>query len=428
MPINIPEFDKKRLVIIGAGFAGLELARRMTRSDYQIVLVDKNNYHQFQPLFYQVAMAGLEPSSIVFPLRKIFQKEKNVFIRVTEVQEVDTERRRVFTTFGFLDYDYLVVAIGADTNFFGNERLMRHCIPMKSVSEALFLRNKILDDYETALTIRDFDQRQGYLDIVIVGGGPTGVEVAGALAEMRKYIIPKDYRELDSMEIDIILVQSSGELLKGMSDDCSQAALRSLQDLGVKVMLNSRVVDYDGEFVTLKDGSKIRSKKVIWAAGITANKLQGLPEAVITHGGRLKVDAYNCVEGLENIFAIGDVAHQEEEQFERGHPQVAQVAIQHARQLAKNLKRLQREEDLQPFRYKDKGSMATIGRNRAVVDLKRSNFHGTFAWIIWLVVHLFALIGTRNKLVVFLNWVWNYVTYDQSLRLIIKPYQRASDP
>jgi len=426
MPINIPEFDKKRLVIIGAGFAGLELARRMVNSDYQIVLVDKNNYHQFQPLFYQVAMAGLEPSSIVFPLRKIFQKKKNVYIRVTEVEEVDTEQKRVITTFGYLDYDYLVIAIGADTNFFGNERLMQHCIPMKSVSEALFLRNRILSDYETALTIRDFEERQGYLDIVIVGGGPTGVEVAGALAEMRKYIIPKDYQELDSMEIDIVLVQGSGELLKGMSKESSEAALKFLQQLGVKVLLDARVTDYDGEFAYLKDGSKIRSKKVIWAAGITANKLRGIPESVVTYGNRLQVDAYNCVKGLENVFAIGDVAYQEEAEFEEGHPQVAQVAIQHARHLAKNLKRLQKQQELQPFHYHDKGSMATIGRNRAVVDLARSKFQGAFAWIIWLVVHLFALIGARNKIIVFLNWVWNYITYDQSLRLIIRPYRQPT--
>ena len=337
--INIPETGQERIVIIGGGFAGLSLARKLARSNYQIVLIDKNNYHQFQPLFYQVAMAGLEPSSIVFPLRKVFQKFKNVFIRITEVTSVELSEKRLRTPLGIVNYDHLVLAMGADTNFFGNEHIAQLAIPMKSVSEALFLRNQILADYEKALTTTNFEERQGYVDIVIVGGGPTGVEVAGALAEMKKYILPKDYPELDAGEVDIYLIQGASQLLKGMSDEASEKALDFLTKLDVKVKLNTRVNDYDGEYVYMNDDSKIKARKVIWAAGITCNRLEGIPKDSITWGGRLQVDAYHQVEGLKDIYAIGDLAYMEEQDFPKGHPQVAQVAIQQAKNLARNLKR-----------------------------------------------------------------------------------------
>ncbi len=424
MPVNIPETGKKRIVIIGGGFAGLTLARKLARSNYQIVLVDKNNFHQFQPLFYQVAMAGLEPSSIAFPFRKIFQRHKNVFIRVSEVTEVDTAQKRVITAHGYLNYDYLVVAMGADTNFFGNENIAKHAIPMKSVSEALFLRNEVLEDYETSLTIRDYDERQLYIDIVIVGGGATGVEVAGALAEMKKYVIPHDYPELDEEEIDIYLIQSGDRLLKGMSQKASDAALSCLQNLGVKVVLNKRVTDYDGEYIYMKDGSKILTKKLIWAAGITGNTIKGLPEDSLVRGNRLKVNKYNEVEGLEDVYAIGDIAFMPDEKYEYGHPQVAQVAIQQGQNLSKNFKALDKGKERKAFSYNDKGSMATIGRNQAVVDLPKGFFKGSIAWVLWLIVHLFSIIGVKNKIIVFINWIWNYVTYDQSLRLIIRPFKR----
>ena len=420
--INIPETGQKRIVIIGGGFGGLSLARKLAKSNYQIVLIDKNNYHQFQPLFYQVAMAGLEPSSIVFPLRKLFQKRKNVFIRITEVTGVELDKKCLQTPLGIVNYDHLVLAMGADTNFFGNEHIANLAIPMKSVSEALFLRNQILADYEKALTTTDYDDRQGYVDIVIVGGGPTGVEVAGALAEMKRYILPKDYPELDAGEMDIYLVQGASQLLKGMSDEASKKALDFLTGMGVKVKLNTRVQNYDGEYVYMNDESKILTRKVIWAAGITCNRLPGIPSESITWGGRLKVNAYNQVEGLNEIYAIGDLAYMEEENYPKGHPQVAQVAIQQAKNLAKNLKNKQQEKPLYPFHYKDLGTMATIGRNRAVVDLPRFKFQGAFAWLIWMFVHLFSLLGTKNRVFVFLNWIWNYLTYDQSLRLMIKPH------
>ncbi|MCB0643804.1 MAG: FAD-dependent oxidoreductase, partial [Phaeodactylibacter sp.] len=367
------------------------------------------------------AMSGLEPSSIVFPLRRVFQKKSNVFIRVAEVESVDTELKEIQTNLGALSYDYLVLAIGADTNFFGNQQVAQNAIPMKSVSEALFLRNAILKDYERSVTTLDYDKRQWLIDIVVVGGGPTGVEVSGALAEMRNYVLPKDYSELDIKEIDIYLLQGGDQLLYGMSDKASLKAKEFLEKLGVQVKLNTRVTDYDGRYVYTNTGEKILAKKVIWAAGIIGNKIQGMPQDCLVRGNRIKVDAFNRVEGLQDVFAIGDIAYQEEEKYPTGHPQVAQVAIQHAKRLANNLKRWQAGTEPKPFAYKDLGSMATIGRHLAVVDMPRYSIQGAFAWLIWLFVHLFKLVGIKNRLFVFLNWLWNYFTYDQSLRLIIRP-------
>ena len=423
--INIPESPRERVVIVGGGFGGLQMARKLSRNnDYQVVLIDKNNYHQFQPLFYQVAMAGLEPSSIVFPFRKLFQGKRNVFIRVTEVTDVDPVAKRLQTPLGHCNYDHLIVATGADTNFFGNENIAEHAIPMKSVSEALYLRNNILDDYEDALTTPDYDGRQELVDIVIVGGGPTGVELAGSLAEMKSHVLPKDYPELAiEEEVDIYLVQSGDVILKGFHPDSSAKALKYLRDLGVKVLLNSRVTDFDGSTVHLKDGTTIPTQKVIWAAGIKGVPLHGLPISAVTYGNRLAVDRFHRVKDCQDVYAIGDVAYMEEPDFPQGHPQVAQVAIQSGENLARNFRNRLRERDARPFSYHDKGSMATVGRARAVVDLPKpkTQFGGLLAWLLWLVVHLFAILGTRNKVFVFLNWVVNYINYDQSLRLIIRP-------
>ena len=426
MQFNIPDTNQKRVVVIGAGFGGLTLARKLAQStDFQVVLIDKNNYHQFQPLFYQVAMAGLEPSSIVFPLRKMFQRNKNVYVRIASVSTVDTTTKVIQTEIGNLHYDYLVVGIGADTNWYGNEKIKANAIPMKSVSEALFLRNTIFEDYERAVTAETPERRQRYMDIVIVGGGPTGVEIAGALAEMKRYIVPKDYHDLDGLEIDLHLVHGNDRLLNTMSEESSAAAEKFLRGLGVHLHLDKVVKDYDGETVVIDDGSTIKADKVIWAAGITGNKIAGLPEAALTKGNRLKVNAFNQLEGDESIYAIGDICWQTEEKYPTGHPQVAQVAIQQAALLATNLKKIIRQQtDLKPFHYRDLGNMATVGRHRAVVDLPFWKFQGAFAWFTWLFVHLFALIGTKNKLFVFLNWVWNYFSYDQSLRLVIKPWKR----
>ncbi|TNE61981.1 MAG: NAD(P)/FAD-dependent oxidoreductase [Bacteroidetes bacterium] len=426
MQFNIPETGQKRVVIVGGGFGGLTLARKLSKSEFQVVLIDKNNYHQFQPLFYQVAMAGLEPSSIVFPLRKVFQKIKNVFVRVTRVLRVDPERQEVHTEIGALHYDYLVLAIGADTNWYNNQRIRANAIPMKSVNEALYLRNTIFEDYEKAVTADNYEERQRFLDIVIVGGGPTGVEIAGSLAEMKRNIIPKDYIDLDRDEIDIHLIHGAPELLNTMSPAASAAARKFLEDLGINLWLDKVVTDYDGETVFINDGSTIRADKVIWAAGVTCNTIEGLPKEAYTHGNRLVVNAFNQTEAFGNIFVVGDQAYQTEEAYPHGHSQVAQVAIQQARQLAGNLHRLNRKQPMKAFHYRDLGAMATIGRNRAVVDLPFWRFQGAFAWMVWLFVHLFSILGMKNKLFIFLNWVWNYFTYDQSLRLVIKPWKRTT--
>ena len=423
--INIPESELERIVIVGGGFGGLQLARKLVKANFQVVLIDRNNYHQFQPLFYQVAMAGLEPSSIVFPFRKLFQGRENMYIRMAEVTHVDTTAKQIQTPLGHCNYDHLIVATGADTNYYGNEALERHTLPMKSVSEALYLRNSILDDYEDALTTPSYEDRQELVDIVIVGGGATGVELAGSLAEMKTHVLPKDYPELHvEEEVDIYLVQSGDVILKGMSANSSAKALEYLEELGVKVILNARVTDFDGSAVTLDDGRTIPTQKVIWAAGVKGVPLPGLPESAITYGNRLAVDRFNRVKDTEGVYAIGDVAYMEEPDFPKGHPQVAQVAIQMGEHLAKNLRyRHVRGEAWEEFHYHDKGSMATIGRARAVVDIPKPELHfgGLLAWLAWLLVHLFAILGTRNKIFVFLNWLYNYINYNQSLRLIIKP-------
>jgi len=425
MPLNIANSDRKRIVIVGGGFGGLKLANKLKKSNFDIVLLDKYNFHQFQPLYYQVAMSGLEPSSICFPLRKRFQRTGHVHIRVAEATEVDTNEKRLTTSEGTIWYDYLILAMGADTNFYGMKEMEERALTLKSISESLHLRNEILNDYEQALKSESVEARQKYLDIAIVGGGPTGVELAGSLAEMRKYILPKEYPEFDYREVDIYLIQSDKRILPGMSEKSSKKALRYLEELEVKVELNSRVKAFNGEYVTLADERKIEVGKVIWAAGISANRIAGIPDENVGPGNRLKVDQYNQLENCNDVFVIGDQSIMISDEKPYGDPQVAQVAIQQGLLLHRNLLRLAAGKELQPFKYKDKGMLATIGRNKAVADLPGFHFGGYFAWVVWLFVHLFALIGTKNKIIVFLNWTWNYLTYDQSLRLIIRPYKNV---
>ena len=424
MPLNIPNSMRKRVVIVGGGFGGLKLAQRLKKSNFQIVLLDRHNFHQFQPLFYQVAMSGLEPSSISFPLRRLFQRSPHIHIRVAKALGVDLEAKRLHTDEGTIWYDYLILAMGADTNFYGLTAVERQAMTLKSTSEALFLRNQILNDYERALKSETADSRQKYLDIAIVGGGATGVELAGSLAEMKKFILPKEYPEFSAKEVDIYLIQSNSRLLPGMSEKSSEKALRYLKNLEVEVLLNARVDGFDGRDVSLNDGRKIAVGKVIWAAGICANGLVGIPEHAIGPGRRLRVDAFNQLIENEGVFVIGDQCIMESTDKPYGDPQVAQTAIQQGQLLSKNLMRLEKGMPMKPFVYRNKGMLATIGRNKAVADLPRFHFGGYFAWLIWLVVHLFALIGTKNKLFVFLNWTWNYLTYDQSLRLIINPHRQ----
>lgn len=418
MPVNIPETAQKRIVIIGAGFGGLKLAQKLVASGYQIVIIDKNNYHQFQPLFYQVATSGLEPSSILFPLRKIFQKQKDIYIRVAEVYSVDTKKKELQTSLETVWYDYLVIATGVNSNFFGMKNMEEFAIPMKSVSEAMAMRNRLLQSFEKSVTLRDQNARRALLNVIVVGGGPTGVEVAGAIAEMKKFVLPKDYPDLNFDAMQITLIEGSSALLGGMSEHASEKAQFYLQRLGIKVLLNARVTDFDGHVLSM-GATKIETETVIWAAGISGIFPEGLPLEAVSRGRRLLVDEFNRVAGTEDVFAIGDVCVMATPAFPSGHPQVAQVALQQGVNVAKNLLRLQRNCDLQPFRYKDRGAMATIGRNRAVADFSFLKFSGFIAWLTWMFVHLMAIVGVKNRLFIFINWMWSYLTYDQSLRLIL---------
>lgn len=416
----------KRVVIVGGGFAGLKLAKSLRKSAFQIVLIDKNNYHQFQPLFYQVATAGLEPSAISFPLRKALQNQKNIHFRVADFQKVVAEENVIHTDIGTLEYDHLVLAIGADTNYFGNEQIAKHAIPMKSLTEAIDLRNIILDSFEKALNASSVEEANSLLNFVIVGAGPTGTELAGALAEMKKYILPKDYPEMDFELMKITVIEAAGKVLNGYSEIASKKGKLYLEKLGVTVHTKTFVEDYNGHVVTFADGESMATNNLIWAAGIKGNPIPGLEHA-IGRGQRMEVDRFNLIKNESNIYALGDVAIMSTEAYENGHPQVAQVAIQQAALLSKNLKYLEDGKSLKKFTYKDKGSLATVGRNLAVADLPGLKFQGFLAWVLWLFVHLMTILGVKNRIFIFINWVWSYLTYDQSLRLLIKPRKKVSE-
>jgi len=427
MQLNIPDSPQKRILIAGGGFGGLKLATKLADSDFQVVLIDKNNFHQFQPLFYQVATAGLEPSAISFPLRKIFQRSKNVIIRVAEITGLNTDNKEVITTLGNVTYDILVLAMGVDTNFFGMDHIAQNAIPMKSVAEALSLRNTILQNFEDALIETDAEKQQALLNIVVVGGGPTGVEVSGTLAEMKKFILPKDYPELNFEKMNIYLLEAGSRVLGGMTEHSAGTAEKYLQKLGVNVLCNAQVSDYDGNKVSVHNAIQIPAKTLVWAAGVAGKRMNGLNPDVYVRGNRIKVNAFNQVDGYNNIYALGDNAFMTEANYPGGHPQMAQPAIQQAKLLARNLKRQQQNIPMQAYTYFNKGSMATIGRNQAVVELPFVKFYGFFAWLTWMFVHLMAIVGVKNRLLIFINWFWNYITYDQSLRLIIKPVGKKED-
>jgi len=421
---NIPQTRKKRILIVGGGFAGLKLMRKLNRKEFQIILLDKNNFHQFQPLLYQVATSGLEPSAISFPLRKILQNEKEIHFRIAEVQKIHAETKEIETDIGSLTYDYLVLAMGAAPNYFGQQNIQKNTYSMKTASDAILIRNTILENFEQALLETDPEKISGSLNVVLVGGGPTGVELAGALAEMKNYIFPKDYPELDVSKMRIVIYEASLRILAGMSEKSSAKALKYLEKIGVEVHLNTRVLDYDGVHLQMSDKSMVSSKMVVWAAGIKANMVGGLEKKCYGKGNRICVDRYNRVINTSAIFALGDICIMETPKFPAGHPQVAQVAIQQAHNLRKNLPKLAQEQQATPFKYTDKGSLATIGRNLAVADLPIIKLSGFTAWILWSFVHLFTIVGVKNRLSIFINWTWNYFTYDQSLRLLIKPKQR----
>jgi len=397
----------------------------------EIFLVDKYNYHQFQPLFYQVATAALDASNISFPLRKAFHGSKNVRIRIEELQKVIPDQNKIVLESEEITYDYLVLATGADTNFFGNQEVTANAFPMKSTVEAIQLRHRLIQNFEDALLVKNEDELQRLLNIVIVGGGATGVEVAGALSEMKKYVLPKDYPELDFSKMNIFLLEGGDRVLPPMSEKSSADAQKYLEKFGVKVMTKTLVKNYDGTNVFLGDGKTIPSSIVVWAAGIKGNVPDGIDKDLIARGNRIKVDRYNKVAGFDNVFAIGDLAYMETPKFSNGHPQVASVAIQQADVLSDYLKRIERKSSrFYEFEYHDKGSMATVGRNKAVVDIPKPKVHlsGFFAWLIWMGLHLFLILGVKNRIFVFMNWVYNYFTYDQSLRLIFKVFYRPKLP
>ena len=421
-----------KVVIVGAGFAGLRLARKLNnKPGFQVLLVDRFNYHQFQPLFYQVATAALDASNISFPLRKAFHNSKNVRIRVEEVKEVVPGYNKIITDSEEIEYDILVLAMGADTNFFGNQNIASNAFPMKSTVEALQIRHRLVQNFEDALLAKDPLQYQKFMNIVITGGGPTGVEVAGALADMKRYVLPKDYPEHDFSKMNIYLLEGGPRTLGPMSEKSSEDSCRYLSKMGVTVMTNTLVKDYDGEQVLLGDGKTIPTKTVIWAAGIKGNVPTGIDTSLVVRGNRIKVDRHCKVDGTENIYTLGDLAYMETPNYPKGHPQVASVAIAQADVLARNLLLMESKSNrIYEFEYHDKGSMATIGRNLAVVDVPKPKLHlnGFFAWLIWMSLHLFLILGVKNRIMTFINWIYNYFTYDQNLRLIFKEFYRPSKP
>ena len=421
MKANVERTDKKRVVIVGGGLGGLELAFKLVDDDFQVVLVDKNNYHQFPPLIYQVASGGLEPSSISFPFRRLFQGRKDFFFRMAEVQSVNTAEKTIQTTVGEIEYDHLVLAAGAKTNFFGNKDIEATTLPMKSVSEAMRLRNTILRNLELAETEDDPVRKQALMNIVIVGGGASGVEIAGAVAEMKKNIIARDYPDLDSSQMHIYLVNAGDRLLAGMDPASSKRAERDLKDLHVHIRQPQFATEYKDGILKTSAGLEIPAQTVIWVSGICANTIEGVPAGSVGHAGRLLTDRFCRVKGLQDVYAIGDLSLIEgDEEYPLGHPQLAQVAMQQAKTVAKNLKAVLKGKEVKPFRYKNLGVMATIGRNHAVAEISGRKFGGFPAWALWLVVHLRSILGVKNKTFILLNWVWNYINYKQSLRLILK--------
>ena len=415
---------KKKVIIIGAGFAGIQLARNIDSDLFDVLLIDKINHHQFQPLFYQVATSQIEPSSISFPIRYVFQNKKNIEIRLAEVLGINNEKKLINTNIGDFNYDVLVISIGCKTNFFGNKEIEENAFTLKSTYEAIEIRNHILKTFEDIISA-DGIEKEYLQNLVIVGAGPTGVELAGAFSEIRKYNLPKDYPNIDFSKFNIILVEGSKNTLNNMSKNSKQVSEKYLREMGVILYKETYVKNYDGFNLTLSTGEIIKTKTVIWAAGVTGNTLQGLPQEIYTPGNRMKVDRSNKVIGLENIYAIGDIANMETPLYPKGHPQVANVAINQAKNLASNLIAISMNKVQKEFEYKDLGSMATVGRNKAVVDIGTIRMKGYFAWLIWMFLHLMLILSVKNKLIIFINWAWAYVTKNSSLRLILTASSQA---
>lgn len=410
---------RKKIVIIGGGFAGLNLARKLAKADCEIILVDKQNHHMFQPLFYQVASARLEPSSISFPFRAIFRRRKNVEFRYATVERIRTEDNLIETSMGDISYDELVIATGCKTNFFGNPDLEKHTMAMKSTQQTIHIRNTILTKFEKIMFVDNKQEEEELMNLVIVGAGPTGVELSGAFVEMKTKVLPKDYPNYDFSKLKIILLEGSPNTLNAMSDKSRMWSRRYLEKMGVEVRTSTVVSGYDGHKLELKDGEVIPTQTVIWAAGVQGNLLEGLDKAELVRG-RYTVDRHSLVKGYSNIYAIGDISYMETEKYPQGHPQLANVAINQGRVLAQNFRALWSGRALRPFEYKDKGTMATVGKHKAVVELPNFKFQGYFAWMVWMALHLMLILSVRNKIAVFFNWAWRYITGDTSLRLILR--------
>lgn len=422
--MNLPEINLKRIVIIGGGFAGLNIAKKLSGKDFQIVMLDRHNYHTFQPLLYQVATAGLEPDSIAHAIRQIFSRKENFHFRIAEVKEIDTQSRTIKTPIGSIFYDYLIIATGSETNFYGNENIRKYGMAMKTIPEALDLRSLILQSLETAILTNDLDERQRLMNFVIVGGGPTGVELAGAIGELKKHILPHDYPDLDIRRMNVHLIQASDKLLPTMSMNASEKSAKYLKELGVHVWFDTLVKDYDGKIVSTNT-RPFEATTLIWTAGVKGTLIRGIDGEGTIVGGRYVVNEFNQIKGFDNVFAVGDVSLMITPEKPKGDPMVAQVAIQQGVLLARNLRNLKSGKKLIPFKYKDKGSMATIGRDKAVVDLPHWKFSGWFAWFVWMFIHLISLIGFRNKMIALVNWLTQYFTYNKSVRLIIRPYKKG---
>jgi NADH dehydrogenase len=411
--------DRKKVIVIGGGFAGVQFVQKIDETIFDILLIDKVNHHQFQPLFYQVATSQLEPASISFPLRNIFKGKKNLQIRLTEVLNIQPDLNQIQTTIGDFGYDYLVIAIGCQTNFFGNEEISKNAFTLKTTYDAIQIRNHILQLFESLISANE-SEKEYLQNLIIVGAGPTGVELAGAFAEIKNDILPKDYPGIDFSKFNIILIEGSQHTLNNMSSLAKKTSRTYLEEMGVKLMMETIVKTFDGRILRLNNGKSIKSKTVIWAAGVIGNRLEGIAEASMTSGNRFKVNRFNLINDTQNIYAIGDIASMKTPLYPKGHPQLANVAINQAKNLARNLKKWNENKSMNEFEYKDLGSMATVGRNKAVVDLPNFKFKGYFAWFIWMFLHLILILSVRNKLIIFINWAWAYSMKDSSLRLILK--------
>lgn len=416
--MNIKPND--RIVILGGGFAGIQLVKKLKNKPVRITLIDKQNFHSFQPLLYQVASARVEPASISFPFRKMFQGYKNFDYRMAFVERVDSVQKQVVTDNGIIKYDHLVVATGCSTNFFGNEEMKNNALPMKTMSEAIEIRNRILLDFEEYATANE-EEKEQLMNIIIVGAGPTGVELSGAFAELKNDVLPKDYPKVDFSGLDIYLLEGSPNTLGNMSENSKKTSQKYLEELGVRVKTSVTLQSYDGNNAILSTGEIIPCKNLIWSAGVTGNVIEGIAEKENIIRNRYIVDRKNRVKDKENIYALGDIAYMETPLYPKGHPQVANVAINQAKILAQNFLNSLKNKSLKDYEYKDLGMMATIGKNKAVVDLKHLKFQGFTAWVVWMFLHLMLILSVRNKLIIFINWAWAYITRDTSLRLIIKP-------